>query len=309
MRRAWWAGAAATALLLAGCGGGTVSSQLSPARVIAFGDGMADTGQNGSLYTVNDGSVNNWARYVAIQYGLDLGPSSKGGLDYAWGNARVTETPDAAGITATPTVAQQIDTFLASNTIASDDLIIVSAGTSDVITQARMVLDGTQTSDEMMANLDTAGRALGAQVIRLVNAGAKHVVVTGTYDLGRSPWANQIGSDAVLHPASQQFNNGLLLALVDQGANVLYVDFALYFNQQTATGSNVSNFTDLVCTSTDPGPGIGTGNGQVNSNLCTSSTVGGQDYSQFLFADRVYPTPRGHQLFGDYARGRILQRW
>jgi phospholipase/lecithinase/hemolysin len=101
------------------------------------------------------------------------------------------------------------------------------------------------------------------------------------------------------------------VALVDFGDTVLYVDAALYFNNQTGdSGGNFANRTDLVCTSVDPGPGIGTGNGQVNSSLCTTSTlVAGADYAQFVFADRVYPTPRAHQLFGEYARDRIRDRW
>jgi phospholipase/lecithinase/hemolysin len=310
IRRVALLGSAAAALLLASCGGGTVASQFHPSRVIAFGDGMADVGQDGSRYTVNDGTVNIWPLWVATVYGLPLVPSSQGGLGYAWGNARVTDTPDAAGNSSTPTVAQQIDSFLASNTLNGDDLVIVSAGTSDVITQVQATLNGAQTSDQMTANTNAAGRALGAQVLRLVSAGAKHVLLAGTYDLGRSPWANQMGTDALLHPASQEFNNGLLVSLVNAGANVLYVDFALYFNQQTSSSSNTANHTDLVCTSVDPGPGIGTGNGQVNSHLCDALTILPlADYNTYLFADRVYPTPRGHQLFGDYAQGQLKNRW
>jgi outer membrane lipase/esterase len=61
----------------------------------------------------------------------------------------------------------------------------------------------------------------------------------------------------------------------------------------------------------DPGPGIGIGSGQVNSNLCTPSTIaaGREEYTTYLFADPVYPTPRGHQLFGDYAYDRIRNRF
>jgi phospholipase/lecithinase/hemolysin len=102
----------------------------------------------------------------------------------------------------------------------------------------------------------------------------------------------------------------VLVSLVDYGAKVLYVDAALYFNQQTSSSSQVGNYTTPICTSVDPGPGIGTGAGQVNSHLCSTSTlIPGQDYSSFLFADLVYPTPRGHTLFGDYAFGRIRDRW
>ena len=310
MRRVGLLAACATAVVLSACGGGSVDSQLSPDRVIAFGDAMADLGQNGSRYTVNDGSVNNWVQYVAGQYNQAIAPSSQGGLDYAYGNARVSATPDAAGNSSTPTVTQQIDTFLASHTVGSNDLVIVSAGTSDVILQARMALDGTQSSDQMTANLDQAGRQLADQIKRLVSAGGRHVVVAGPVNLGRSPWAIQLGSDGLLQSATTAFNNGLLVSLVDQGANVLYVDAALYFNQQTSSTTNVNNHTDAVCTSVDPGPGIGTGDGQVNSNLCSTATVlPGVNYNDYLWADRAYPTPRGHQLFGDYAFGRIHQRW
>lgn len=310
MRRAWLL-AAASALLLSACGGGnTVTSRLSPARVIAFGDAMADVGQDGARYTVNDGSVNNWVQYVASEYGQAITPSSQGGLDYAWGNARVAATPDAAGVASTPTVKQQIDQFLATHTIDSNDLVIVSAGTADVITQVRASLDGKQTSDQALANLDQAGSDLADQVKRLVAAGAQHVVVSGPYDLGRSPWAIQIGSDGLLHSASSQFNNRMLVSLVNFGTTVLYVDAALYFNQQTSSSSKVSNYTAPVCTSIDPGLGIGTGPGQLNSHLCSTGTlVPGVDYNSFLFADLVYPTPRGHNLFGDYAFGRIRDRW
>jgi phospholipase/lecithinase/hemolysin len=311
MRRMCLVAAGASALLLASCGGGTVESKFSPDRVVAFGDGMGDLGQNGSRYTVNDGAVNNWTQFVASSYDLGLTASTRGGQSYAWGNARVTATPDAAGNSGTPTVQQQIDSFLAGGAPAANDLIIVSAGTADVITQVRLAMEGTQTSDDMLANVKQAGTDMAQQVKRLVAAGAKHVVIAGPYDLGRSPWARQIGSDGLLHPASTAFNNALLVALVDAGANVLYVDAALYFNQQTADGSNsLANHVDLVCPTVDPGPGIGTGNGQVNSNLCTPASMpAGTDYNSYLFADRVYPTPRGHTLFGDYARGRINDRW
>jgi phospholipase/lecithinase/hemolysin len=247
---------------------------------------------------------------VASEYGQVIDPSSRGGLDYAWGNARVAATPDAAGVASTPTVKQQVDQFLATHTLDSNDLVIVSAGTADVIKQVRATIEGSQTSDQAIANVDQAGSDLADQVKRLVAAGAQHVVVSGPYDLGRSPWAIQLGSDALLHSASSQFNNRLLVSLVNYGATVLYVDAALYFNQQTSTGSSVSNYTAPVCTSIDPGPGIGTGPGQLNSHLCSTGTlVPGVDYNTFLFADLVYPTPRGHQLFGDYAFGRIRDRW
>jgi len=138
------------------------------------------------------------------------------------------------------------------------------------------------------------------------------VVVVGPYHLGRSPWASAIGQTSLLTEASNRFNDELLVAIVDLGANVLYVDAALHFNLVVGNPASydLSNAVDPVCTSVDPGPGIGTGTGQINSALCTPGTLlPGVDVNRMLFADRIYPTPHGHRLFGDYAYNRIRARW
>lgn len=305
------AAAGASALLLAACGGGSIASQFHPDRLIVFGDAMADIGQTGSRYTVNDGSRNNWTLFVAREFDRELAPSSSGGLSYATGNARVAAKPDAAGNAATPTVTEQIDTFLASSAVTTNDLVLVNAGTSDVIVQAQAYFSGAQSEAQMLANLTAASQALAAQVRRIVSAGATHVVVVGPINLGRSPWANQINQNDLLESASRRFNQQLLVSLSDMGSTVLYIDAELQFNLYTSQPSaySLNNVTEPVCTSADPGPGIGTGTGQVNSRLCTPSTVVTSEYNTYLFADRVYATPRGHDLFGDHASSRIRDRW
>lgn len=325
LRRAGLWAACASALLLAACGGGSIVSSFTPARVVAFGDAMGDLGQNGQRYTVNDNSVNNWTQFVANGFGRQLSASSAGGLSFATGNARVTATTDAAGKTGTPSVQQQVDTFLASNTLTENDLVLVSAGTSDVIVQAKAVLDGTISEAQAQQNVQQAADELAGQVRRLVNAGAKHVAVAGPYNMGRSAWAVETGQTGLLERLSavsgntganqpRSFNERLLISMVDLGASVLYIDAALEFNLITAnpgaSGFALNNGTAVACNSVDPGPGIGTGDNQVNSNLCTPATIAaGVDYTKFLFADRVYPTPRGQTIFGDFAFNRIRERW
>lgn len=321
LRRAWLLAACASALLLASCGGGSVVSQFSPGRIVAFGDGMADLGQNGARYTVNDGSVNNWTEFLAQSFGLTLTPSASGGLSYATGNARVAATPDAAGDASTPTVKDQIDAFLATGSFTDADLVIVSAGTSDVIVQGQGVISGSITAAQAQVNIDQAGRQLAAQVRRLVDAGAQHVLVAGPYNLGRSPWAVETGQDGLLRKLSNVSNNkevgeprsfveAFLASVADLGDNVLYIDAPLFFNNLTGSASEFGHRNAAVCTSIDPGPGIGTGTNQVNSFLCTPSTIAaGQNYQDYIFADRVYVTPRAHQKFGDYARDRLRDRW
>lgn len=312
LRRGVLLSACAASLLLAACGSGTIESQLNPARVVAFGDAFADIGQTGTRYTVNDGSFNNWTEQVALAFGLSLAPSSKGGKSYATAHARVAAKPDAAGNNATPTVKEQIDSFLATDTVGGNDLFIVNAGTSDLIAEGARVQAGSQTAEQLVASARLAGRELALQVRRLVDAGAKFVVVVGPYNLGRSPWATAAGLRTALENASGRFNDDMLVALVDLGDRVLYVDAALQFNLMIAVPAayDMTDSTTPVCASVDPGPGIGIGAGQVNSGLCTPATVrAGATYNNFLFADKVYPSPRGQNKFGDYAFQRIRSRW
>jgi phospholipase/lecithinase/hemolysin len=279
--------------------------------MVVFGDGFSDLGQTGKRYTVNDGGTDIWTQELAASFGLPLTPVATGGTSYATGNARISTQPDAAGNSATPTVADQISTFLAGNTPTANDLVVVNGGISDIIAETAQLNAGGQTNEQMLADVKQAGRDLAAQVRRLVNAGATHVVVVGAYDLGRSPWATATGQAALLSEASTKFNTELLVSLVDLGANVLYVDAALLYNLMISNPQlySLTNAADPVCNSVDPGPGIGIGAGQINSALCTPSTLVNTSYALYVFADRVYPAPAAHIKFGDYAYGRVRARW
>ena len=112
--------------------------------------------------------------------------------------------------------------------------------------------------------------------------------------------------------ASRRFNDDLLVNIVDMGKTVLYVDVAYYVNlfQGNPGGYGFTDGRTPVCTSVDAGPGIGIGAGEVNSSLCTSSTLlTDADPGRYVFADKVYLTPAAHRRFGDYAYDRLRQRW
>lgn len=312
MRRTVLVAACASAALLAACGSSTTESAITPERFISFGDGYSDIGQKGTRYTVNDGSVNNWTLQVAANYGKPLAAAAAGGKSYAVGNARVKAKPDATGNASTPTITEQIDTFLATNTFGGSDVVFINGGVSEVIAGMAAVQAGTQTETAMVAAARQAGEDLAAQVRRLVAAGAKYVVVTGTYDLSKSPWAKSIGREALLADASARFNEGLLVNIVDMGSNVLYIDSAYYVNLYTGVPANYgfNNATTAVCTSVDASNGIGIGAGQVNSALCNASTLlPGANQSSYVFADPVYLTPSAQRQFGTYAYDRLRARW
>jgi phospholipase/lecithinase/hemolysin len=313
LRRALLALACVSSALLASCGGGDIVSQFNPGRLVVFGDAFSDLGQNGTRYTVNgSGGVDNWTQQLASRYGLSVAARNAGGTSYATGSARVAAKPDAAGNAATPTVAEQVDAFLGAGSFSATDLVVVSGGVGDLIAEGAAAMAGTQTADQAQAAVEQAGRNLGAQVRRVVDAGATHVVVVGPYNLGRSPWARAAGQQGLMENLTTRFNEALLVSIVDLGSKVLYVDAALYFN--LVTGNAVSygfdNVTGVACASVDPGAGIGIGAGQVSSALCNTGTLaGGISLGTTLFADPVYVTPAAHVRFGDYAFDRLRQRF
>lgn len=312
LRRAILA-AACLPSLLAACGGGeSVVSKFEPNRVVAFGDAFSDVGQRGVQYTINDASRTNWTQQLAARYALTLAPSAAGGTSYATGSARVLARPDAGGDASTPSIADQVSTFLATSRPQGKDIVIVSGGIADILAEVAALRAGSQDAAATTSHVAQAGRDLGAQVKRLVGAGATHVLVAGAYNLGRSPWALSTGQGAYVESLVSAFNQALLVSIVDLGANALYVDTALFFNIVTANpaGSGLADVTSVICTSTDPGGGIGIGAGQVNSSACTGSTlVPGLTPSVTLFADPVYFTPIGQALFGNYAADRLRARF
>ena len=285
----------ATAALLAACGASTVVSSLVPTRVVSFGDGLSDVGS--PRYTVNDGSKL-WVQTLAANYGLGVS-ASPAGQGWARGNARISQKPDAAGSAATLTVTEQVDAFLAANTIGKDDVVVLNGGISDLLVQSQALTGGTITSAQMLANATQAGKDLATQVRRLVNAGGTHVVVMGVYDLGKTPLAAAKGQTTVLSQASTNFNMRLLIDIVDLGANVLYLDAARQVNLFVNSPATYSftNTTVPACTVAVQTP-------------CTASTiVTGATYALYVFADDLYLTPAAHAQLGSYAYTAVKARW
>lgn len=312
LRRALLAATFLSTLLAACGGGGDVVSKFNPTRLVVFGDALSDTGQRGGVqYTVNSNPVN-WTDVVAAAYGLPVAPSSAGGTSYAIGSARVATNPDAQGNAATPSIAQQVSTFLAAGGPQANDLILLQGGIADVIAEVQAEANGLQTSPTTQANVAAAGRALGDQLRRLVGAGAKHVGVTGVYNLGRTPWSTATGRNAQLEDLSNRFNNALLVSIIDFGSTTLYVDSALFFNLVTSAPAAYGfvDVTSTLCTSVDPGVGIGVGPNQVSSPLCTASTVNtALTPATTLYADPVYLTSSSHGLLGNLVASRLRARF
>ncbi len=328
LRRALLTAACALPLVLAAScgGGGDIVSELKPSRLVVVGDAFSDIGQRGVRYTVNGGGSINWTEQFASRYGLTLATPANGGTSYATGSARVTVRPDASGDATTPTITEQITTFLGSKGIAGNDLIIISGGIGDILAESAALRAG-QSAAQTRANVEQAARELGDQVQRVVDAGATHVMVVGPYNLGRSPWAvaqqggflatcqvpSESPNDATPACLSSAFTQTLLVRIVKLGKNVAFVDPALHFNQVTSSpsGFGFDDSINLACNSNavDPGPGIGIGAGQISSLKCNTGTLAFASIDRVLFADPIYFTPAGNVSFGNYAFDRIRERF
>ncbi|MFV0678805.1 GDSL family lipase [Ottowia sp.] len=275
-RRAALALVCAGTALVSACGDGSVVSDLDPERFISVGDGFTDVGQLGYRYTVNDGSLT-WNQYLASHYDQTITPASEGGWGYSQGHARVASADTSSGTNA-PSVKEQIDTLLARTTFQDNDVMMINGGMSDIVA----AVNDTGISDATTATVKAAGTALGEQTRRLVEAGATHVVVTGVYWLGHTPWGRGLDQEDAINDLSDDFNTALLLSIADLGNNVLYFDAAQFF---TLAYNNHDNYgmehqNEAVCTTPDV-------------TTCTTSTLvdGVTDTEDWLFADSLYMAP------------------
>ena len=285
------------AAMMAACGDGSVVSDLKPARFMTVGDSFADVGQAGGKYTVNDGSLT-WVQQLAAHYSLTVDPASAGGWGYAQGYARVDSADTSSG-TAAPSVKEQVDQLLARTSMQEGDVMMLNGGMHDIVA----AVTATGISDQTTATVKAAGKALAAQVRRVVAAGATHVVVTGVQNVGLTPRAVRLGEQSSIEKLSVAFNDALLIDIADMGATVLYFDAALFFNLINNKPENysVDNATDPVCTTPD-------------ASTCTPSSVVSTDYNRYMYADSLNFTPKVQRNFVDRsytenAYDKFKNRW
>jgi phospholipase/lecithinase/hemolysin len=114
-------------------------------EIIVFGDSISDTGNaflgflGGGVAAAPPyvgGNFSNgpvWVEVLADELGLPRpAPSLVGGTNYAWGGA---ETAYEFSFFGTPSVGIQIESFLTDRGFTGDELIVVAAGSNDLIWQ------------------------------------------------------------------------------------------------------------------------------------------------------------------------------
>ncbi len=201
-------------------------------------------------------------------------PSTTGVYSFAEGNALVTDqTGTASGAqqsyaagaytgSSSParSIQSQINMYLRDNggSFSANDLIIVNGGTADIL---------WSTLGNGAPSVRTAAASLVSQVNNILSHGAKHIVVFGPPNLGRSPFATATGNVSTLadasltlssggcHDSNSDFNCTLELGLqrlvgtVSQNP-VLYIDISS--QSSNITGTVHSGTSNTFAVYTDP---------------------------------------------------------
>ncbi len=221
-----------------------------------------------------------WATYAAGALGLDpahAGPSLAGGTNWAFGGA---QTGGAAAFP--PSLLAQTNGFLSStgNTAPSNYLYVVAGGGNDARDALAAIQAGADVVDTITAVSTSFAGNVGTIVDQLQAAGAAHIVVWNTPNLGTAPATLALGGAAagLATTVAQSMNVALATRLSGEVGVSTFDLFGLVGDVIAAYNADPSN------------------NPYGLSNV-TDACIGGTcDAASYLFWDGIHPTNKGHQL-------------
>lgn len=306
------------ALFLAGCGSGSTYEPFIPTRVIAFGDGFSAVNNSGEtlvgVRNTTPETNSTVASRIASYYGITLAPAS-GAVASTGGFAFIPTSNTGATWGRISEVDSQITSFLASNSVQSGDMFVITVGGLDIYDVAL----GSGTIDGVTTTLANA-------IKRLTDAGAKHVLYMMPINMARTPWGlnstnptpsaiQDLSYDSSASCNSFQCKLTLKLSnyypATSNGNAVLVADLQAYFNLlsgTTATGNantfasyGVANPNLPICTTntTSLTSTLGCDSTQVSTGT-NSFTSTAYDWTTSLFANNWFLTPLGNRLLADY---------
>jgi phospholipase/lecithinase/hemolysin len=297
--------------------GATAAGAASFSQLVVFGDSLSDAGNAYALtggnfppsppYAVTFSNGPTAAQYLASQFGVpvQLGwpAASPGSNNFAVGGARngtgnynvEVDRPPGLGA-AYPAMAQtgiqrQVERYAAQNPAVpapASTLFMVWGGPNDMF----LGLETLPPAD-LPAHIQGAVTDLASDIAALAALGARHILVPGLPDLGKTPEGLSLGLDisTAMSLASAGYNAGLDAAL----------DFLA--GQLTPLGVNLyefdtAGFLDEVAN--DPSFGF--------TNITQSCLYDGglaavaNGCAGYLYFDNVHPTTAAHRLLaGQFA--------
>jgi outer membrane lipase/esterase len=265
--------------------------------MVVFGDSLSDSGNDaifipggsqaqtitGNTYvpgapyitatstgTFSNGPV--WASDAASALGVPLTPSLAGGTNYAYGGATT------GGPGPIPNLLVQASQYLVStsNVASSNALYVVAGGGND----ARAALSAIVGGANPQATIAATAASFAANTLLIVNelnaAGAQHIVVWDTPNLGLAP-AVVAGGGATLGTLLAEAMNADLAALLAGKADVSTFDiFGL--GTSIALDPSAYGFTNVT-------------------DAC--GAVVGANCNNYVYWDGIHPTAAAHEVIAD----------
>ncbi len=298
-------------LIVSGCDSDDpeADNEAAYSALYIFGDSLSDTGNLGTFATLGlddlpdpffENRISNGpviVDWVADSLGLDADPSRynfglSDGNNYAVAGAQADDENNID-------LAFQVDAFLTarSNDVPEDALVFMFIGGNDVIAQ--------RGSDETNAEtaLGTAASLVVTELLNLVTAGARHLVVLTLPDIGDIP---KIRLEEADNPGRQAFTTSLTQFYNERLANeartripadvrLTVIDtFTIAESvKQNAASYGITNLTD-ACYDTD--------DLEYNAG-CSESR-----FAEYFYFDDVHPTAVAHQAIGEMVASRIPAR-
>ena len=275
-------------------------------NVVVFGDSLSDSGNAASLqplppgssFTTNPDPV--WSEIVAQDFGASGMNDLVGGPNYAFAGACMNPaTPCNA---ASPTVTMQIAKyfFKSGETADPSALYAIWGGLNDVVDPAAR--HDPQASTHTLAAADVNV----AQIRRLQDAGARHILVFNLPDSTKSPYVVNLTAGfpepvretvlARLSGLGNAYNDRLYAGIRESEDGVIPINLFALFNE-IVENHETYGFTDAT----------GTACGEPDAPDPLSLACGPRDlgYSvpdksgenrQYLFADRSHPSGAVHAM-------------
>lgn len=278
-------------------------------NIVVFGDSLSD---NGNLYEFMkrqlpqsppyyEGRFSNgpvWIEHVIASY-FPENPTAHL-FDYAFGGAGVSEEEGADDVLFT--LRREINTYLLEhNDKASEDsLFVVWIGSNNYLAFP----------SEVEKTLQDVNAGIVHSLHRLVEKGAKHILVVNLPDLGRTPAALEFGSiDGMTHFAKK--HNHLLSQAIENfkqeypEVQWLYYDLYQAFDEviehpQDYGFTNITN-TCVVFDEEITKRSVLKMVAAVKPEMKRDACMG------YLFFDLVHPTGLAHKILADKARLMLAQ--
>ncbi|MDQ3206593.1 MAG: autotransporter domain-containing protein [Pseudomonadota bacterium] len=261
----------------------TDSGHFRPALVQVAGPQAAILGR----FTTNPGLV--WAEYLADYYSAAAVSANQGGTNFAVGGAR-TGTNTASALGPIPSIATQVNSYLASNGGRADAnaLYTVWGGANDLFAVAA----GAPAQATIGAAVTSQIGVIGT----LQAAGARYVLVPTIPDLGLTPLFRAQGplAQAQGTQITTAYNGALFGGLSTAGLRVIPLDTFNLFREIAANPSQFG-FTNITGTACQP---------QITASSLTCSPanfVSPDAADTYAFADGVHPTSRSHLILSQFA--------